>query len=163
MKYLVELLGHGLFEDKECEFKIKLEKAQDKAEDWLKTIVGFANSDGGTMYVGVSDDGVAVGMDKKDVDESKNLVLRMIDRCVFPHLEVRFDVIGCEDNKFVLSVEVEPSEEITVYKIGDYNEKVYIRENGASVPANVRQILKLGKRKYGVDRNILDEQYRESD
>ena len=163
MKYLVELLGRGLFEDKECEFKIKLEKAQDKAEDWLKTIVGFANSDGGTMYVGVSDDGAAVGMGKKEVDESKNLVLRMIDRCVFPHVEVRFDVVACDEDKFVLSVGVEPSEEITVYKVGDYNEKAYIRENGASVPANVKQILKLGKRKYGVDRKILDEQYRKSD
>ncbi len=163
MKYLVELLGHGLFEDGECEFKVRLEKAQDKAEDWLKTIVGFANSDGGTMYVGVSDDGVAVGIGKKEVDDCKNLVLRMMDRCVFPHLEARFDTIACENSNFVLSIEIEPAEDITVYRVGDYNEKVFIRENGATVPANVKQILKLGKRKYGVDRNILNEQYHPND
>jgi len=163
MKYLAELLGHGLFEDEKCEFKIKLEKAQDKAEDWLKTIVGFANSDGGTLYVGVSDDGVAVGIGKKDVDDYKNLVLRMMDRCVFPHLEARFEAIDCENSNFVLSIGIEPAEEIVVYRVGDYNEKVFIRENGATVPANVKQILKLGKRRYGVDRNILNEQYRPSD
>ena len=163
MQYLVELIGRSLFEDKECEFKIKLDKATDKVESWLKTIVGFANSDGGTVYVGVSDDGLAVGMDKKEIDDCKNLVLRMIDRCVFPHVEVLFDTIACNNGNFVLSIDVEPAEEITVYKIGDYNEKVYIRENGASVPANVKQILKLGKKKHGADRDILNEQYRKDD
>lgn len=37
-------------------------------DEYLKTICAFANTDGGTLYVGINDKGEAVG-----VDNSKNL------------------------------------------------------------------------------------------
>ncbi len=53
--------------------------------------------------------------------------------------------------------------EIVCLRLGDYNEKVFIRENGASVPASVSQILALGKRKFGSDVKVLNESFERKD
>ena len=64
MKYLIEIIDEINFEDKEYEFKIKLDSEVDKIEKWAKTIVAFANTIGGTIFVGVNDEGIAVGLSK---------------------------------------------------------------------------------------------------
>ena len=65
MKYLVEILDKLEFENKEYEYKFKLETEIDKIEKWAKSIVAFSNCMGGIIFVGVNDDGVAVGLNKK--------------------------------------------------------------------------------------------------
>ncbi len=61
-----------------------------------------------------------------------------------------------------MGINVEYANEIVIFKAGDYNEKVYVRENGSSVPASVSRILKMGKRKFGIDSQILNEQYQKN-
>lgn len=46
-----------LVENKTTEFK------REYVEDIKNTIVAFANCDGGTLYIGVNDDGTACGVD----------------------------------------------------------------------------------------------------
>lgn len=58
MKYVIELIDSSLFEDKEFEYKLNLESDKDKIEKWAKTLVGYANSYGGYLLVGVNNDGV---------------------------------------------------------------------------------------------------------
>ncbi len=163
MKYLVEIIDKLKFESTEIEFKLKLEKDQEKVEKWLKTLAAFSNSDGGIMYVGVNNDGLAVGITKKEVDEYKNLIYKVINRYLFPHINPFFELYECEKDKYVLEIKIDPSEELIVYKVGDFNEKVYIRCDGASLPASVKQILQLGKRTFGVDREVLDRVYQKTD
>lgn len=163
MKYLVEITDASIFENREYEFKLKLDSEQERIEKWAKTLVGFANDGGGTIFVGVNDDGLAVGLSKKDIDFTKNLILKTINRHISPHIDVIFSVIECDENKYVLSVFVQGSVEMVVYKSGDFNEKVYIREDGATVPATIRQILEMGKRKNGVDGTLLNVQYKKTD
>lgn len=162
MKYLVELVDSPLIENKEFEYKLKLESDKDKIEKWAKSLVGFANTDGGFLFVGVNNDGIAIGLSKEEIDNSKNLILKTINRYIFPHIQVSFLTYPCEENKGILSVFVPPSREIVIYKAGDFNEKVYIREDGATIPASIAQILSMGKRKFGFDYQILDEQYQKS-
>ena len=45
----------------EYEFKSAVEAS--KPRSWLKTVSAFANGVGGSIYFGVSDDGVAIGLD----------------------------------------------------------------------------------------------------
>lgn len=162
MKYLIELIPDMDFEDRECEFKLALDKDAEKIEKWAKTIVGFSNMMGGSMFVGVNDDGVAVGLSKKAVDESKNLVYQAINRHIFPHVEPDFKTYPLDDDRYVLEIVIGYANELVVYKAGDYNEKVYIREHGATVQASVSQILKIGKRKFGIDNQVMDEQYQKN-
>lgn len=163
MKYLVELVDSSLFENKEIEYKLKLEADPDKIEKWAKTLVGFSNSGGGILFVGVSDEGLAIGLSKKEIDNTKNLVLKVINRHIFPHIEVLFHVMPCDKEKYVLSIYADYVNEMVVYKSGDYNEKVYLREDGATIPATISQILAMGKRKFGIDNQLLNEQYNKTD
>lgn len=45
----------------EYEFKSAVEA--NKPRSWLKTVSAFANGVGGSIYIGVSDDGIAIGLD----------------------------------------------------------------------------------------------------
>ncbi len=162
MKYLVEILDKLEFENKEYEYKFKLETEIDKIEKWAKSIVAFSNCMGGIIFVGVNDDGVAVGLNKKEIDNTKILVLRTINRYIFPHVEVEFEVFKTDELLYVLGIKVDYVNEIVIFKTGDYNEKVYVRENGSSVPASVSKILKMGKRKLGIDNQILKVQYQKN-
>lgn len=47
-------------ENKTTEFK------SEYVEDIKNTIIAFANCDGGTLYIGVNDDGTACGVDNVD-------------------------------------------------------------------------------------------------
>lgn len=163
MKYFVEIADASLFENTEYEYKLKLDSSVDRVEKWGKTLVAFSNSFGGHIFVGVSDEGYAVGLERKEIDETKNYVFQTIDRHIFPHISVKFDVIPTDEGKYILSIYVPQSDEMVIYRTGDFNEKVYIREDGASILATVSQILSLGKRKKGADVQILNEQYKQSD
>lgn len=59
-------------EDLNYEFKATL--SEDNPVKWAKTIVAYANSVGGTIFVGVSDDGEAFGLEIASIDKMKNMV-----------------------------------------------------------------------------------------
>ena len=61
-------------EDENIEYKIKLNSSKDSIEKWAKTLVGFANTFGGVLYVGINDDGKKIGLERKEIDVTKNLV-----------------------------------------------------------------------------------------
>lgn len=163
MKYLVEIIDKFKFENCEIEFKLKLDNDIDKVEKWLKTLAGFSNSHGGFLYVGVNNDGLAVGLSKNEIDLYKNLVYKMINRYLFPHINPVFEIYECDFEKYILEIMIDVSEEIVIYKSGDFNEKVYLRYDGATLPATIKQILQLGKRKIGIHKNVLDIVYNKKD
>lgn len=51
----------------------KIEYKRIWKDDYLKWICGFANSEGGTIYIGINDDGEVVGLNNEKKDLS-NLV-----------------------------------------------------------------------------------------
>ena len=51
--YLEELMGSVGLEDQELECKARLDR--ENTNDWLKTICGFSNANGGVMLIGVED------------------------------------------------------------------------------------------------------------
>ena len=54
------------FESIEYEYKIKLNR--EEPHKWAKTIVAFANKGGGKLYIGVADNGIAIGFSSRAVD-----------------------------------------------------------------------------------------------
>ena len=156
---LYELFPTEEFEDLNLECKTVLNKEEDKKEKWAKSLSAFSNSGEGHIFVGVDDDLNIFGLTRKEIDSTKNLVLLTIDRHIFPHIKVFFNTIDLKNDKFLLDIFVPSSSEIVCLRMGDYNEKVFIRENGSSVPANVSQILALGKRKFGSDVRIMDKSF----
>lgn len=159
MDEIEKLIGTDLFENREYEYKLHLETSVDKIEKWAKTLVGYANTYGGYIFVGVSNDGSIVGISKDEVDKTKLLVLKTINRYIFPHVQVTFSVFPCKEGKYILSIWTGYVNEMVIFKSGDFNEKVYLREDGSTIPATISQILSMGKRKYGMDKQFLNEQY----
>ncbi len=151
-----ELFPDVLNENVKYEFKVMLNP--DNPIKWAKTIVAYANGEGGVIFIGVSDDREAFGLDLNEIDETKNLVARTNDRCIFPHAKYGFMMRSVDENaeRFVLALKVFSSDSIVRYREGDFNEKVFVKGDGNSLPATPEEIISLSKRKYGVDNETSD-------
>ena len=53
---ITELFPDAIMEDTKHEFKAKLN--EDGPLSWVKTLIAFANGDGGFLFVGDSDEGI---------------------------------------------------------------------------------------------------------
>jgi len=159
---ITEIYPDVVLEDKKYEYKAKLNK--DKPVNWAKTVVGYANGDGGTILVGVSNEGEAFGLTLREIDETKNLVSRINDRHIIPHAKIGYMMRSIDEDaeRFVLGINVAASDSVVRYREGDFNETVYIKGDGNSTPATPEQIISLSKRKYGIDNEISDVIYDES-
>lgn len=111
-----------------------------------KEIVAFANSEGGTIYVGVSDDGEVVGIE--DSDKSGLQVSSMVHDNIKPDLSmfVSYRTLNF-DGKEVLSIDVERGTNRPYYLAnkGLRPEGVYIRHGLSSIPASdstIRNMIK---------------------
>ena len=135
----------------------------DNPVKWAKTIVGYANGEGGVMFVGVSNEGDAFGIGLDEIDKTKNLIARINDRHIFPHARVQYMMRSVDENAehFVLAVNVIPADSILRYREGDFNETVYIKGDGNTPPASPEEIIALHKRKFGVDNETTETVYAE--
>lgn len=158
-----ELFPDVVSENKEYEYKATLNEVNPLK--WAKTLIAFANNGGGYMFVGVSDNGEAFGIDIDEVDKTKNLIAIVNDRHIFPHVKLSYSLQSVDKmaEKYVLLVHVYSSDSIVRYKDGDFNETVYIKGDGYTTKASPEDIVSLGKRKYGVDNSITDIKYSEEE
>ncbi|MDB4657250.1 BREX system Lon protease-like protein BrxL [Verrucomicrobiales bacterium] len=108
----------------------------------LKTIAAFLNSEGGTLLIGVNDDGetLGIGPDKFPDEDQMNLHLVSLikDRIGAEHtinLTIRF--IN-HDDKRVFRVDCRPSNFPCYFRDGD-NELFYIRTGAATINLKVSQ------------------------
>ena len=81
--YLEELIGKQVFEDVTHEYKARLDR--EDVVGWLKTIAGFANNQGGELFIGVEDKtGKLIGFDKTSADNERNFLNNKINEHLFP-------------------------------------------------------------------------------
>lgn len=133
-----------LVENKTTEFK------REYVEDIKNTIVAFANCDGGTLYIGVDDDGTVCGVDY--VDGTMLRVTNAIRDAVRPDItmfvECRNDVM---DEKSIVCVTVQRGTARPYYLHGKgiRPEGVYVRQGASTVPATDAVILNMIKETSG--------------
>lgn len=135
--------GEGLC----IEFKLKT----NHPEKIVREIAAFANTEGGKLFIGVSDTKELVGL--KYSDEDDFLLSRAIERKISPEIDYELQRVRLENGKEVLVYDVKPSNNKPHYvKIDEELSKVYVRVADRSIQASkeVREILK-GERK---QRNI---------
>ncbi len=115
-------------------------------EDIKKEIIAMANGQGGTLYVGVNDDGTVVGVDFPDetIQRISNMVRDSIkpDITMFLHYELL-----TQDDRSIVAVDIQRGTNRPYYlaKKGLRPEGVYIRQGTSSVPASdtsIRQMIK---------------------
>lgn len=106
-------------------------------EDIKNEVVAFANSQGGTLFVGVLDDGEWIGVD--DVDAAMLQISNMVRDAIKPDVTmfVRYEVLTQED-KQVIAVHVQRGTNRPYYlaKKGLRPSGVYVRQGVSAVPAS---------------------------
>ena len=133
-----------LVENKTTEFK------REYVDDIKKTIVAFANSDGGTLYIGVNDDGTVHGVEH--VDDTMLRVTNVIRDAIRPDItmfvECRNDVV---DGQTIICVTVQRGTARPYYlqSKGIRPEGVYVRQGASTVPATDTAILNMIKETSG--------------
>lgn len=133
-----------LTENKTTEFK------REYVDDIKKTIIAFANSDGGMLYIGVNDDGTICGVD--DTDGTMLRLMNAVRDAVRPDVtmfvDCRIDVI---DGKSIICVSVQRGTARPYYLQGKgiRPEGVYVRQGASTVPATDTAILQMIKETSG--------------
>ena len=131
-------------ENKTTEFK------REYVEDIKNTIIAFANCDGGTLYIGVNDDGTACGVD--NVDGTMLRVTNAIRDAVWPDVTM---FVECNndlmDEKPIVRVTVQRGTARPYYLHGKgiRPEGVYVRQGASTVPATDAAILNMIKETSG--------------
>ena len=116
-------------------------------EDIYKEVIAFANTDGGIVYVGIDNNGNAVGL--TDVDQEYTRITNGIRDAIMPDVTmfVRFTI---QENKVVRITVSEGSNKPYYLKgKGLKPSGVYVRQGTSSVPASPEQIRQMIKESDG--------------
>ena len=143
LKELRMLVRQG--EGQHLEFKLKATHP----EKIVREMVAFANSEGGTLLVGVADDKTIPGL--KFPDEEEYILGKAIRQYIEPGLPYTLQRIPLPDEREVLVYEIQPGAEKPYYvKLPDSPDfgKAYVRVADRTVQASkeMREVLK-GERK----------------
>ncbi|MGI6587324.1 MAG: RNA-binding domain-containing protein [Peptococcia bacterium] len=121
-----------------------LELKRQVVKDLCKTIIAFANSQGGTIYIGIDDDGTVVGI--KDFDSEMLKLSNMVRDAIKPDVTMFVSYIReKKKGKHVLKVIVQKGTECPYYlqNKGLRPEGVFVRQGASSVPATETTIRRM--------------------
>jgi ATP-dependent DNA helicase RecG len=114
----------------EYEFKSAVEA--NKPRSWLKTVSAFANGVGGSIYFGVSDGGVVLGLE--NVQKIAEQVSELIKARIDPAVNVVLEPFHA-DGRDILRVQVLSGADTPYYYSGDGSKTAYYRIGNESAPA----------------------------
>ena len=123
---------------------IHLELKKEYVKDILKTVIAFANTSGGKIYIGIDDDGKVLGVQKLDTDILK--LSNSIRDSIKPDITLFTSILVEKiDSNDVIVVEVQKGASSPYYLTdkGIRPSGVYVRQGASSVPATDAAILKM--------------------
>ena len=123
---------------------IHLELKKEYVKDILKTVIAFANTSGGKIYIGIDDDGKVLGVQKLDTDILK--LSNSIRDSIKPDITLFASILVEKiDGKDVIVVDVQKGASSPYYLTdkGILPSGVYVRQGASSVPATDAAILKM--------------------
>jgi len=123
---------------------IHLELKKEYVKDILKTVIAFANTSGGKIYIGIDDDGKVLGVQKLDTDILK--LSNSIRDSIKPDITLFTSILVEKiDGKDVIVVDVQKGASSPYYLTdkGIRPSGVYVRQGASSVPATDAAILKM--------------------
>lgn len=150
--YLEELLNKNILEDDKIECKQSLNRID--VLDWLKTIAGFSNADGGTMYIGVADKtNKLIGFSKEEIDSEKNYLNNQLNEHLFPRPLVKISFLPYEikgNTRYVLEVDVSSSTFKPVILKYKGVPSIFMRRDGYTNGATYEEIIEMSNQNKNV-------------
>ena len=122
---------------------IRVEFKEGWTETAKKTLIAFANTLGGNLFFGMTDDGTAKGLSKKEIDQISRSVLQFCRTGAEPVMTelVTTEVIADGAGRHLLRVSVEPGENRPyAFKGKRFTGGAYVRDGSMSVIANEDEI-----------------------
>ena len=120
------------------DFKEMLERK--KVKSWLKSVSAFANTDGGSLFYGVNDEGEIVGLENAQADA--DFISEMIKARLDPVPEVQLIPMEHE-GRTLLEVKVKAGVLTPYYYYQDGTRTAFVRVGNESVECNAQQLLSL--------------------
>ncbi len=165
--YLNELEGVNGIEDSQIEYKSRLDRTN--TIGWIKTIAGFANADGGIMYIGVEDrTGKLTGFTREEADSERNFLNNQINEHLTPRPQCRVTFLAYtvrEKERFIIKVSVVRSAVRPVVTKYDGYPAIFMRREGFTNGATYEEIINMSisSQTTAYDMLISDEKYQRSD
>lgn len=112
---------------------------------WMKAVAAFMNSEGGTLLIGVDDDGLIVGIGP-DNFQNHDLCLQHIKNLINQHIGAEFThYIQCDvkdvDDKTVVMLSCQKASSPVFFNMGK-NEDFYIRSGPSSIKLSMSKMVK---------------------
>ena len=152
------------FETKTIEFKQILNDG-DKSESWLKSVVAFSNTNGGHLFVGVKDNGEAIGLPKELVNEQVQVFHRNVKEHISPLPKYEFNYQEIKKDLFVIDIKIDKAMDLPVILMFHGVPSIYIREEGRNIPAQREDIvyLVLSSHSDSFDNRLSNEKFDKND
>ncbi len=146
---LIQEIADVNLESRNIEFKGIIEEGPDnkgKSKEivWLKTLTAFANTEGGTLYVGVEDKShKVVASDHETADRIVLMVHRQLRNKVTPLINYDISAIPVPDtspSRYIIKIDVKKSSSLPVMLHQDGLLGIYVRNFGRTDIATPEQI-----------------------
>lgn len=111
-----------------------------------KELSAFANAEGGSVLVGVTDEGEIVGT-TKEMSKAKDILTQFIDAQLEPKINFSIDRLEVGTDIHVLIITTPQSNNRPIYN--RERASIYIRSNATSRPANREEIIDLVNKSSG--------------
>ena len=123
------------------EYDKRLALEEKKPKSWCKSVSAFANTFGGALIFGISDDNQVIGLDdpKGDADKISEAIKARLDP--IPEFKLRFH--KTEDGKVLVILDVYKGDETPYYYSGDGVLEAYVRVGNESVKATATELKRL--------------------
>ncbi len=165
--FLEEIVDTSLIEDSEFECKSKLDR--NNVVGWLKTFTGFANANGGILYIGVEDKtNKLIGFERSDADSERNYFNNQVNEHVAPRPPykitfIRYEIRGKE--RFVLQIKVDNSTIKPVILKFDGIPSIFMRREGFTGGATYEEIISMSihSQSAAFDTVLSDQTYQADD
>ena len=142
---LDEIIDRDAPESRELECKAILDR--ENVEGWLKTIAGFANAEGGVLYVGVEDKtNKLIGFSRQKADAERNYLNNQINEHISPRPPYKVNFIRYDNRDkelfiLVVSVFAAPVRPVVLRMKGIPS--IYMRREGFTNGATYEEIIEM--------------------
>ncbi|OWA35687.1 hypothetical protein B9G55_13220 [Saccharibacillus sp. O16] len=157
LENIIESKGEGL------NIEYKKDNANDKNDNILKTICAFANTEGGSIYLGIDDDGNFIGIENTDAESQK--ILNAFDDRIEGHVLIKPYIHECRlisgTAGRILEIEVQESDNKPIALRKDHKLSYYKRigaSNRVMRPSDLNYLIQVEARKMSFDRVGLSNQ-----
>ena len=130
-----ELIGEATEYDK------KLALEEKKPKSWCKSVSAFANTFGGALIFGITNEGMVVGLENPEGDAEK--ISETIKTRLDPIPEFKLRFHKTEDGKVLVILDVYKGDETPYYYSADGVLEAYVRVGNESVKATATELKRL--------------------